>query len=144
MTKGAYGQYIIKNQTVDTFMKHYEWVLHEYRFQPKERLWDGRAAHHKAIFGDSGTAFVMSHMIPFGALTEEGNRYGAEVEVYQNGPDVVFRILVVPYMSIFDEHDIFLISQGIFEKILDDERCMQKLGAIVNRLMAYRLEIYSY
>ena len=144
MTKGAYGQYLVKNQTIDSFMRYYEWVLYEYQYYPNERFWDGRAVRHKAIQGDKGQAFLLSHAVPFGSLMEEGNRYGAEIEVYQHGPDLFVRLLLMPYMSIFDERDIFLISQGIFEKMLDDERCRDRIGAIVTRLMQHGVEIYSY
>ena len=146
MAKGAFGQYVIKNQSITSFTQFYERVLYEYRFLPKEKYWDGVIARHKAIFGSKGTAFVLSHFTPFGfgSWMEEGNRYGAEAEIYQTGTDVVFRLLVVPYMSIFDSHDYFLISQGVVEKILDDDRCVQKLTEIVNRLWAYGLYIYPY
>ena len=87
---------------------------------------------------------MVSAFVPFGSLLEEGNRYGAEAEMYQYGPDVILRLLVVPYMNLFDSHDYFLLTQGVFEKILDDERCRNKLGEIVNRIMAYRLPIYTY
>jgi hypothetical protein len=86
----------------------------------------------------------VSALVPFGNLLEEGNRYGAEAEMYQYGPDVILRLLVVPYMTLFDSHDYFLLTQGVFEKVLDDERCRKKLGEIVNRIMAYKVEIYTY
>jgi hypothetical protein len=144
MPKGAFGQYIIKNQTVGTFTPLYERILFEYRFKIKEKTWDGQIARHKAIFGSKGSSFAVSAFVPFGSLLEEGNRYGAEAEIYQYGPDVILRLLVVPYMTLFDSHDYFLLTQGVFEKILDDERCMKKLGEIVNRIMAYRVQIYTY
>lgn len=146
MTKGAYGQYIIRNQSIPSFTQFYESVLWEYRFETKEKSWDGVMARHKAILGDKATAFALSHFTPFGAGSwlEEGNRYGAEAEIYQYGPDIIFRLLVVPYMSIFDSHDYFLLTQGIVEKILDDERCMQKITGIVQRLWGYGLYISPY
>jgi hypothetical protein len=144
MTKGAFDQFIIRDHTIDSFTQVYERVLWEFGFKPKEKSWDGYAARHKAIWGDKATAFAMSHIVPFGSWFESGNRYGAEAEIYQQGRDVVFRLLVVPYMSIFDSHDYFLISQGIVEKILDDDRCREKLSYIINRLMAYRVPIYRF
>ncbi|UCG00840.1 MAG: hypothetical protein JSW11_14630 [Candidatus Heimdallarchaeota archaeon] len=144
MPKGAFGQYIIKNQTVGSFTPLYERILFECRFITKERTWDGQIARHKAMFGSKGSSFAVSAFVPFGSLLEEGNRYGAEAEMYQYGPDVILRLLVVPYMTLFDAHDYFLLTQGVFEKILDDERCMKKLGEIVYRIMAYRVQIYTF
>jgi hypothetical protein len=144
MPKGAFGQYIIKNQTVGSFTPLYERILYECRFQTRERTWDGVIARHKAMFGSKASSFAVSTFVPFGPLLEEGNRYGAEAEMYQHGPDLILRLLVVPYMTLFDIHDYFLLSQGIFEKILDDKRCIEKLGEIVNRIMVYRVPIYIY
>jgi hypothetical protein len=144
MTKGAYGQYVIRHQTIESFTQFYERVLWEFKFQTKEKTWDGRGARHKAILGSKAGSFAMSHLVPFGSWTEEGNRYGAEAEIYQHGPDIIFRLLVVPYMSIFDSHDYFLLSQGVVEKILDDDRCMQKIVGIVQRLYAYGVHISPY
>ena len=144
MTKGAFGQYVIKNQTIGSFTPLYERILYECRFNTKERTWDGYIARHKAIFGSKGSSFAVSAFVPFGSLMEEGNRYGAEAEMYQHGPDVILRLLVVPYMNLFDSHDYFLLTQGVFEKVMDDERCRKKLVEIVQRIMAYRVEIYSY
>jgi hypothetical protein len=144
MPKGAFDQFIIRKHNIETFTQVYERVLWEYGFVTKEKSWDGRIARHKAIWGDKATAFAMSHIVPFGSLFESGNRYGAEAEIYQHGPDLIFRLLVVQYMSIFDNHDYFLISQGIFEKILDDDRCRQKLSYIINRLMDYQVPIFRY
>ncbi len=144
MAKGAFDQFIVKNQTIGSFTPYYERVLWECGFAVHNRTWDGSIARHQAIMGDKAQAFVVSHFLPFGSWLEEGNRYGAEAELYQHGQDIIFRILVVPYMSIFDSHDYLFISQGIVEKILDDDRCREKLSWIINRLMQYRIPIYKY
>jgi len=144
MRKGSYGQYIVKNQTIDSFIALYDRVLVENGFRVKDRTWVENVIHHKAISGDTGKAFLVSTFVPFGRMMEAGNRYGAEAAIYQSGQGVVFRLLVVPYMTLFDRSDIFLLSQGIFEKVIDDDRCREKMGGIVNRLMVYRVEIYTY
>lgn len=144
MAKGAYDQFIVKNQTVDSFLRLYDCVLSEYGFKITERTGDYRLVRQKAMFGEKAEAFLLSHFIPFGSWLEEGNRYGAEAEISQYGQDVFFRLYIVPYMSIFDEHDYFLLTQGFVEKILDDDRCRQKLVEIVNRLMYYGLYMYPH
>jgi len=144
MTKGAYDQFIVKDQTIASFLSYYDYVLYEHRFKITQRYGDHAHVRMKAIFGDKAQAFIMSHVVPFGSWLEEGNRYGAEAEITQWGPDVFFRLYVVPYMSIFDEHDYFLLTQGIVEKILDDDRCRVKLGGIVSRLMQWGLVMYTY
>jgi hypothetical protein len=141
---GVVGQYIIKNQTIGSFTPLYERILYESWFMTIERTWDGAVARHKAIFGSMRSAFATRAVFPFGNLLEMGNRYGAEAEMYQHGPDVIFRLLVVPYLTLFDRHDYLLSHRGFFEKILNDERCVKKLGEIVGRIMAYRVQIYSY
>ena len=144
MAKGAFDQFIIKNSIVEQFTPIYERALWDFGFAVRSRTWDGRVARHQAIMGDKAQAFVVSHFVPFGSWLEEGNRYGAEAELYQYGSDIIFRLLVVPYMSIFDSHDYLFISQGLVEKILDDDRCREKLMWIINRLMQYRVPIYKY
>jgi hypothetical protein len=121
MKQGVWDEFMVKNQNVDDFLKLYEKVLEENEFEFKEKKTDGDVLRHKAIWGEGKKSFKRS-LIPGGALTEKGNRYGAEAEISQKGSDVFLRILVVPYMSLFDRHDIFMISQGPMEKYIDDER----------------------
>ena len=141
--KGAFDKFIVKNIHPKRFLKAYEWALYQSRFYVTERDMEGIVLHHKAIWGDKKTAFMGSHFIPMGNLSEEGNRYGAEAKIVPEGMDVYFELLVVPYMSIFDKHDYLLISQSVVEKLLDDHRCRKKLKEIVSRLMTYKLEIFT-
>jgi hypothetical protein len=133
MAKGAYSQYMITGETMDSFLQKYEWVLTQNRFLTKQKQWDGRAMRHKAIFGTKGKAFAM-RLLPFGNLTEKGNRYGAEALITPVNNDLHFSLLVIPYMVLFDSSDAFMITQGIFEKIKDDERCRQKHYMIMSGL----------
>jgi hypothetical protein len=142
--KGAYGQFIVKGRDVNTFLSYYELALTENHFQIKGRYWNGRGYYHKSIHGSSGTAFVVRGFVPFGSLMEEGNRYGAEAEIYQYGSDVIFRLFILPYMVLWDRPDIFLLSQGIIEKIVDDEVCREKLVFIYNRLASCGFLMYPY
>lgn len=142
MKQGIWDEFIVKDQNVDDFLRLYEKVLEENEFEFKEKKADKEVLRHKAIWGAGKKSFKRS-LIPGGALTEKGNRYGAEAEISQKGTDVLFRILVVPYMSLFDRHDIFMISQGPMEKYVDDELCKDKLLKIVMKLRENELDMQS-
>ena len=146
MKQGAFGQYIIKNQNLNSFMPIYEHVLNEYKFYIKKKSWDRKILRHKAVFGSKAKAFAVSAFTPFhlGEIMEEGNRYGAEAEIYQYGSDVILRLLIVPYWTLADEREIFLLSQGLIEKMVDDKISRRKLDEIVGRLMVYRQQIYTF
>jgi hypothetical protein len=142
MKQGVWDEFVVKNQKVDDFLKLYEKVLEDNEFEFKEKKLDKDVVRHKSIWGHGKKSFKRS-MVPGGALTEKGNRYGAEAEISQKGNDVSFRILVVPYMSLFDRHDIFMISQGPMEKYIDDELCKDKLFKIVSQLRENELDMKS-
>ncbi|KPJ66082.1 hypothetical protein AMJ44_09055 [candidate division WOR-1 bacterium DG_54_3] len=142
MRQGVWDEFIVKNQTVDSFMEIYEKVLEKNEFQFKDKKQDGDVLRHKAIWGEGKKAFKRS-ILPGGALTEKGNRYAAEAEVTQKGNDVNFKILMVPYMSLHDRPDIFLLTQGPMERHMDDEYCKDKLLNIVLQLRDNNLEMIS-
>jgi hypothetical protein len=141
--KGAFDRFIVKNIHPKRFLKAYEWALYQSRFYVSKREMEGITLRHKAIWGDKKTAFMGSHFIPMGNLSVEGNRYCAEAVIRPEGMDVYFALLVIPYMSIFDIEDFFLISQGIPEMLFDDHICKKKFKEIVSRLMSYKLEMYT-
>jgi hypothetical protein len=142
MRQGFWDEFIIKDQRADDFLKLYEKVLEENEFVFKEKKNDGDVLRHKSIWGEGKKSFKRS-LIPGGAYTEKGNRYGAEAEISQKGNDVLFRLLVVPYMSLFDRPDIFMISQGPIERVADDELCKDKLLKIVTKLRENKLDMES-
>jgi len=144
MQKGSTGQYIIKNWNIHSFIQLYDSILTEYGFKIKERNWIGHVIQHKAILGDKANAYIVSGFVPFGSLLKEGNRYGAEAQISQYGQDVLLRLLVVPYMALWDRHDVFFLTQGILEKMADDDRCREILAGLTSRIMAHRIEIYRY
>ena len=142
MRQGIREEFIVKDQTVDSFLKIYEKVLEDNEFKFKEKKQDGEVMRHKAIWGKGKKAFKRS-LIPGGALTEKGNRYASEVEISQRGKDVHLKILMVPYMSLHDRPDIFLLTQGPMERYVDDELCKDKLFKIVMGLRENKVEITS-
>jgi hypothetical protein len=142
MRQGVWDEFIVKNQTVESFLKIYEKVLEDNDFVFKEKKQDEDVLRHIAIWGEGKKAFKRS-IIPGGALTKKGNRYAAEVEIAQKGEDVRFKILMVPYMSLHDRPDKFLISQGPMERFMDDEYSKERLLHVVLGLREKNLEMIS-
>ncbi|UCE39273.1 MAG: hypothetical protein JSW00_08660 [Thermoplasmata archaeon] len=133
MRQGIWDEFVVKDQTVDSFMEIYEKVLEDKEFKFKEKKWDKEIMRHIAIWGEGKKAFKRS-IIPGGALTKKGNRYAAEAEVIQKEKNVYLKILMVPYMSLHDRPDIYLLTQGPMERHIDDENCKEKLFEVVMAL----------
>jgi hypothetical protein len=134
MSKGAIGTYLVRNLHLNVFLQHLDQVLWEAGFEARERQWFGPVMRGRSMWGSSGRAVLVSGFIPFGSLIKEGNRYGAEFEAYQTGPHVFLRLLIAPYMAIFDHRDVFLLSQGILEMYTDDKYCLEFLMDLENRI----------
>ncbi len=137
MTQGAGGLFVVQGDQVNRVLAAYERALTEAGFAIKSRdPWGPAGFRHKAIWGSKAKAYLVNRMIPFGELTKSGKRLGAEAELYQYGADVVLRVVVVPYMELWNSPEVFLLSQGVFEKITDDSFSRKKLDEVVRRLAA--------
>lgn len=139
MTAGAVAQFVFRNATVNQVLAGYERALVDSEFQIKQRQPWGEAGYvHKAIWGGKAKAYLVGQIVPLGLgkLMKSGKRLGAEAQIYQHGNDVVVRMAVVPYMELFDRSEMFLLSQGIFEKITDDDFSREKLNEITQRMWA--------
>lgn len=143
MPQGSYGVFLVRNIHAQHFVQHLEYVLYEAQFNAKEKGWYGHIYRGKAIWGTTGRAFAYG-FLPWGQYMKEGNRYGAEYEVYQSGPNVIMRMVVAPYMVLFDRRDMILISQGIGEYFVDNEYCRSFLNDIVARISYKGIKIESY
>ena len=86
MRQGVFDEFIIKDQTVDSFMEIYEKVLKDNEFAFKDKKRDKNVLRHIAIWGEGKKAFKRS-LVPGGALTKKGNRYAAEAEISQKDKD---------------------------------------------------------
>lgn len=144
MTRGAFDTFLARNTDLQYLIQHFEYMLYEAGFACKEHYWWGHIYRGRYIWGDSAKAFLVSGYVPFGSLMKDGNRYGAEFEIYQSGPNAVLRLLVVPYMAIFDRRDIFLLSQGILESITDDKHCRNFMNDILSRLQYKGIYLEPY
>jgi hypothetical protein len=142
MRQGVFDEFIIKDQTVDSFMEIYEKVLKDNEFAFKDKKQDKNVLRHIAIWGEGKKAFKRS-LVPGGALTKKGNRYAAEAEISQKEKDVSLKLLMVPYMSLHDRPDIYLLTQGPMERHIDDENCKEKLLEIVMALKENKLKLIA-
>ena len=114
----------------------YEKALVDSGFDIKQHDWTGQYYIHKAILGSKAKAYLVRRIVPFGELTKSGNRLGAEAQIYPSGNQAVLRMAVVPYMELFNRSEIAFVSQGVFEKIVEDDWSAKKLREIVDRMAA--------
>jgi len=142
MSEGANGQFVVKNQTLESFVGVYQKVLLELGFNIEDSIWGDKGLRHKAVLGNKAKAFAPSHFVPAGELMDSANRYGAEAEISKWGSDILFKVCVIPYMSLMDMQDEVIVTQGLFEMKLDDARCLARLKYIINGLVYYGVEIY--
>ena len=142
MTAGAVAQYTVRGDQAGRVLGAYERALQDSGFEVRRRDPLGPAGwRSKAVLGSKAAAFLVSSYVPFGSLMKAGKRLGAEAEIYQYGNDVVLRIAVVPYMELFDSPEIFLLTQGVFEKITDDRYSREKLNEVLGRLAAIGVRV---
>ncbi len=94
---------------------------------------DGNQGHLKAVWGGKLKSYLIGNL-PFGKLLKSGKRLGAEVEVTGHGSGSHVRLLIVPYMELWNRPEVFLISQGILEKLTDDSFSRKKLDEVMARL----------
>ncbi len=137
MTAGAVAQLVVRGVHMNNVLAAYERALADSGFEVRKRdPWGAAGYHHKAVLGSKAKAYLVKQVVPFGSLMRSGKRLGAEAQVYQYGADVVLRVAVVPYMELFDTPEVFLLSQGVFEKITDDSYSREKLDEVVGRMQA--------
>ncbi len=137
MTQGAAAQFVIRGDQVNRVLAVYERALADSGFEVRKRdPWGAAGWRDKAIWGSKAKAYLVNRMVPFGSLTKSGKRLGAEAEMYQYGTDVVLRVVIVPYMELWDSPEVFLLSQGVFEKITDDSFSRKKLDEVLQRVAA--------
>ncbi len=134
MTRGATAVLVFPNRRVQDLLAAYERALVDSGFDIKQRDWKGQYYLHKAILGSKAKAYFVRKMVPFGDLTKAGNRLGAEAQIYPSGTMAVLRVAIVPYMELFNRAEIAFVSQGVFEKIVEDDWSVEKLHEILGRM----------
>jgi len=136
MTSGATAVLVFPGRRIQDLLVAYEKALVDSGFDIKQHDWTGQYYLHKAILGSKAKAYLVRKIVPFGEMTKSGNRLGAEAQIYPSGTMAVLRVAVVPYMELFNRAEVAFLSQGVFEKITDDEWSSDKLHEIVNRMAA--------
>ncbi|OGS45371.1 MAG: hypothetical protein A3K66_00130 [Euryarchaeota archaeon RBG_16_67_27] len=136
MTSGATAQIAFPGRSVEDLLGGYERALVEAGFEIRKRDWTGQYFVHKAVLGSKAKAYVVSKVVPFGSLMRAGKRVGAEAQIYLWGDQAVLRVVFVPYMELFDRSEIMFLSAGVFEKITDDQYCVDKLHEVLGRMAA--------
>ncbi len=136
MTSGATAVLVFPNRRVQDLLAAYEKALVDSGFEIKQRNWTGQVYVHKAILGSKAKAYFVRKLVPFGELTKSGNRLGAEAQVYPSGTMAVLRVAVVPYMELFNRAEVAFLTQGVFEKIVEDDWSVEKLHEILGRMAA--------
>ena len=144
MSEGASGQFIVKNQAIESFVATYQRVLLELGFKVEESTWGAETFKHKAVLGDKSKAFTVSHFAAADELTESGNRYGAEADISKWNGEIMFKVRVIPYMTLIDHKDEAVLTQGALEMSMDEKRCLEMLRYMINGLVYYGAEIYVY
>ncbi len=136
MTSGATAVLVFPGRRIQDLLAAYEKALVDSGFDIKQHDWNGQYYLHKAILGSKAKAYFVRRIVPFGELTKSGNRLGAEAQIYWSGNGAVLRMAVVPYMELFNRAEIAFLSQGVFEKIIEDDWSVEKLHEILGRLAA--------
>jgi hypothetical protein len=141
MSRGAWSKFYVKNVSISAFLKSYEEILKDLDFSVVARHLDGNIVYMKSIWGDPRRAILVSEMVPMGSWLKSGNRYGTEIEARQDDDDVLSRILVMPYMRIFDDTDEYLLKQDIVERFAKDFHSNEIKKEFLKRLKQRGLDI---
>lgn len=139
MTAGAAAQFVFRGMRPDAVLGGYERALVDCGFRIQVRQPEGTGYAHKAVWGSKAKAYLVGSFVPFGKLMQSGKRLGAEAQISAAGGDTLLRLIVLPYMELFDSPEVFLISQGVFEKLTDDDFARGKLGEVSSRMWALGL-----
>ncbi len=133
MPKGAMQELFLENVSVTEALNSIANALEAADFRILESKSEDGKGFLKAVWGKKLKSYLVGNL-PFGKLFKSGKRLGAEVEAIHQGTGVSARLLVVPYMELFDRPEVFLISQGILEKLTDDSLSRKKLDVVMANL----------
>ena len=115
------GTFIVQNTTVQEFCSWIDLMMENLGCQVKEKTRRGDELVIKAVTRSKLEAWVWHHFVPFGKWMRRGQRVGIEVHLQPCAWGVLLGMAAVPYMELFDAKEIFLISQGLIERFVDNE-----------------------
>ncbi len=133
MAKGALQEFILERIGVRAAMDLISKTLEKSKFKILESGGSESQGFLKAVWGGKLKSYFVGNL-PFGKLFKSGKRLGAEVEVTAHETGSYVRLLIVPYMELWNRPEVFLISQGILEKLTDDSFSSKKLNEVMERL----------
>ena len=136
MTSGATAVLVFPGRKLQDVLAAYEKALVDSGFDIKQHDWTDQYYLSKAILGSKAKAYFVRRVVPFGDLTKSGNRLGAEAQIYPSGNLAVLRVAVVPYMELFNRAEVAFLSQGVFEKLVEDDWSVEKLHEVLGRMAA--------
>lgn len=139
--QGVWCRFYARKVDLPVFTEVYESVLGELGFRITARLQDGSIVRIKAMWGDRAEALMVSGLMEFGSSTIAGNRYCMELQAAQYDDDVFATLVVIPYMALFDRPEVFLLSQGVVERLVDENNCAEIRLNTLLRLRNYGLVI---
>lgn len=135
MAKGAHQEFILERVGVEATAGLLTKALEASGFKILESRGDANQGFLKAVWGGKLKAHFVGNL-PLGKLFKSGKRLGAEVEVRAHEAGTFVRLLVVPYMELWNRPEVFLMSQGVLEKLTDDRFSRKKLDEVMERLKA--------
>ncbi len=133
MPKGALQELFLQNASAPEALSFVAQALKASKFKILESHDEDGRGFLKAVWGSKLKSYFVGNL-PLGKLFKSGKRLGAEVEVSQQAAGTAVRILIVPYMELFNRPEVFLISQGILEKLTDDSFSAKKMGEVLSHL----------
>jgi len=134
MARGAVAQQFAPNARLDLYFRGAVQAIESAGFRIKESSVQGGRGYARAIWGSKAKAFFVGRLLPFGKLFKSGKRLGLEFHAVQHPTGVAVQVLVVPYMELINAPERFLLSQGVLEKLTDDDFSRAKLGEVMTRL----------
>lgn len=114
------GTFIVQNATIVDFSSWIGSVIENLDWQIKEQIRRGDEFVIKAATRSKLEAWVWHKFVPFGKWMRRGQRVGIEVHLQSCAGGVLVGMAVVPYIELFDTKEIFLISQGLIERFVDN------------------------
>jgi hypothetical protein len=134
------GSFFIPNLDINQFLNTFKPILNRRQFKIKETKRVGQWEYFlKAVWGGKLKSLLVRSVMPFGLgrMMKSGQRMGCEahLKIFSNGLKVDLAIL--PYTELFDRKEIFLFSQGVFEKWKDDEMTNEAWNQLLGDLQQY-------
>ncbi|MEQ9715810.1 MAG: zinc ribbon domain-containing protein [Candidatus Asgardarchaeia archaeon] len=136
------GEFFVPNMNVETFLPIIERVLTLNKFKVKQKKKTKQGGLFvKAIWGSRFKSHLMRSLIPFADFFKGAQRAGCEAYLREVPNGLTLRMAVVPYTELFDQREVFLLSQGIIEKFTDNRLTNELWQNILNGLLSSGVQL---